>query len=60
MKNNWREGLACFEKKITFCLLTNLVNVLRLDDRLEVILQNFCEIILKLRASEVGQNLRPI
>ena len=37
-----------------------LVNILGFNDSLQVILQYFCEEILKLRASEVGQDFCPV
>jgi hypothetical protein len=39
---------------------TDLVNVLRLDDGLQVILQNLGEVVLQFGAPEVGQNLGPV
>lgn len=40
--------------------LWDLVNILRFDDGPQVILQNFSEVVLQLRTSEVGQDLLPI
>ena len=38
----------------------NVVHILRLDDCMQVILQNPCEVVLQLTASEVGKNLLPV
>ena len=40
--------------------LGDLVHKLGLDDSLQIILEHLGEIILKLRASEIEQNLRPL
>ena len=40
--------------------LGNVVNVLGLDDGLQVVLQNLGEIVLKLRTTEVSQDLLPV
>lgn len=40
--------------------LWDLINILRFDDSPQVILQNFSEVVLQLRTSEVGQDLLPI
>lgn len=38
----------------------DLVDVLRLDDSLEVVLEDLCEVVLQLRTTEVLENLLPI
>ena len=38
----------------------NLVHILRLDNSLEVILKDFCEVILQLASTKVGKNLSPV
>lgn len=43
-----------------FHSLRNLIDVLWLDQRLEIILKDFGEVVLKLRATKIRQNLRPI
>lgn len=40
--------------------LWDLVDVLRLDDGPQVVLQDFGEVVLQLGASEVGQDLLPV
>lgn len=38
----------------------DLVDVLRLNDSLEVVLENLCEVVLQLRTTEVLENLLPV
>lgn len=40
--------------------LWDLVDVLRFDDGPQVVLQDFGEVVLQLRTSEVGQDLLPV
>ena len=38
----------------------NVVNILWLDDCMQVVLKNSCEVVLQLTASEVRKNLLPV
>ncbi len=40
--------------------LWDLVNILRFDDWFQMVFKNTSEIVLELRATEVGQDLRPL
>lgn len=53
----WTEAAAGFTDLDGFW---DLVDVLRLDDGPQVVLQDFSEVVLQLRTSEVGQDLLPV
>ena len=59
----WNTHLVFLLKNITDLTPNgtgNMINVLRLDGGLHGVLQNFGEVILKLRPTKVNQNLLPI
>lgn len=40
--------------------LRDLVDILWLNDSFNVVFKDLCEVVLKLRASKVGQNVSPV
>lgn len=55
-----RHGRYGYGEVVNLDGLWDLVDVLRLHDGTQVVLQDFGEVVLQLRASEVGQDLLPV